>query len=96
MESTSNSDIKVIKVRGDANTKKVGSAIARELEASSKVFVRAIGIIAVNQAVKAIAVANGFAGQRGKQIISVFGFEDVFVQDRGKNISSLNIECRLV
>lgn len=78
-----------MKAAKTTNAKSLGSAIAHELiklaasKAESKTIkVRAIGVQAVNQAVKAIAIANGFVGQQGMRIKAYIGFINVDVQDR--------------
>lgn len=78
-----------------SNTKALGSAISRELEKRDKLDVRAIGVSAVNQATKAISVAGGFLGQKGKSVTARIGFVDVTVPNRDKPISAINWRLKL-
>lgn len=87
-------DIKTFKVKKDTNTKTLGSAIARELERRDKVRIRAIGVQAINQANKGIAIAGGFTGQRGKAINVRIGWENVTVEDN-RDVSALKYYCFL-
>lgn len=67
------------------NPKSLASAIAKELEKEANkkgIIIQAIGVGAVNQAVKALAIAGGFLGQRGQRIKCYTGFYDVTVKDR--------------
>jgi stage V sporulation protein S len=75
----------VLKASKTSNTKSLGSAISRELVKSKEIQVRAIGVQAVNQAVKAIAIAGGFVGQQGRVINVRIGFNNVAVSDRLKD-----------
>ncbi len=88
-------NIIVLKASKNSNTKSLGSAIARELiknyASDTEVQVRAIGVQAVNQAVKAIAIAGGFTGQQGRVVNSRIGFNNVAVVDReeGEQITAM-------
>lgn len=104
MSEQSNPNEVVLRVKTTADVKKLSSAILHELEkcqgTSKVVVVRAIGVMAVNQAVKAIARAGGGAGQRGKFINSRIGFSNVSVEDSAhekedKVISCIAIYCTL-
>lgn len=50
----------VVKVSGSSNPQSVGSIVARSVIAGQSPKMRAIGASAVNQAVKACAIARGF------------------------------------
>lgn len=78
-----------LKVAGGSKVKSVGSAIAREVLKRKQVAVRAIGVQAVNQTVKAIAIANGFVGQKGKVLWCRPGFDDVTVPDKMEEITAI-------
>jgi stage V sporulation protein SpoVS len=79
-------NVVVLKASKTSNTKSLGSAVARELiknyASDVEVQIRAIGVQAVNQAVKAIAIAGGFTGQQGRTIDVRIGFHNVSVVDR--------------
>ena len=49
---------------------------------------RAIGASAVNQAVKACAIARGFVAPRGVDLCFVIGFDDI-EGDNGETISAI-------
>ncbi len=74
--------IEYFPVSSGSKAKSVGSAIAREIEKNSTVKLRAIGVQAVNQAVKGLAIASGFLGQKGKTLWFRCGFDDVIVADK--------------
>ena len=58
----------VIKVSGSSNPQSVGSILARAISAGHIPKMRAIGASAVNQAVKACAIARGFVAPRGLDV----------------------------
>lgn len=84
----------IMRVSQSTNDKSLGSAIARELEKTGKVLVRAIGLPAINQACKGIIIANTFVAQRGKYIIQRSGFSNVKVDDVDKDhITAIDWTC---
>lgn len=87
--------IKIMRVSKTTNPKSLASAIARELQSSKQIIVRAVGLPAVNQAAKGIIIANSFVGQRGKYIIVRLGFSNVSVneEDNTKEITSIDFHC---
>jgi stage V sporulation protein S len=67
----------IIKVSGSSNPQSVGSIVARAVIAKQQPKIRAIGASAVNQAVKACAIARGFVAPRGVDLTFVIGFDDI-------------------
>jgi stage V sporulation protein S len=49
---------------------------------------RAIGASAVNQSVKACAIARGFVAPRGLDVSYIIGFDDI-IGDNGDQISAM-------
>jgi stage V sporulation protein S len=49
---------------------------------------RAIGASAVNQSVKACAIARGFVAPRGLDVVYIIGFDDI-IGDNGDQISAM-------
>ena len=78
----------VIKVSGSSNPQSVGSILARAISAGHIPKMRAIGASAVNQAVKACAIARGFVAPRGLDVSYIIGFEDI-IGDNGDQISAM-------
>lgn len=79
----------VIKVSGSSNPQSVGSIIARAINAGQEPKMRAIGASAVNQAVKACAIARGFVAPRGVDLTFIISFDDV-QGDNGQTISAMS------
>lgn len=59
----------VLKVSNETPAVRLGKAILKSLEEGKKITLRAIGNVAVNQAVKGIAVANNFVQEQNKKIV---------------------------
>ena len=83
----------ILRVSSTSNSSKLASAIAHAVYEAQHVALRAIGAGAVNQAVKAIAIAQGFAGQRGIVLYMRPGFDTVTMPD-GAKVSAIVIEAR--
>jgi stage V sporulation protein S len=89
MTNTNAEDI--IKVSGSSNPQSVGSIVARSVVAGQSPRIRAIGASAVNQAVKACAIARGFVAPRGIDVVYVIGFDDITGED-GSTISAMSFK----
>lgn len=81
----------IIKVSGSSNPQSVGSIVARSVVAGQSPRIRAIGASAVNQAVKACAIARGFVAPRGVDLVYVIGFDDIKGED-GATISAMSFK----
>lgn len=70
---------------------KLGSAIAHGVYADKTVTLRAIGAGAISQAMKAVAVAIGYAAPRGYDLAVRPSFSDVDMPDRKVTALSLKV-----
>lgn len=73
-------NISTIKVASSSNVKAVAGSITKSFEEGKEVEVKAVGAGAVNQAVKAIAMARGFVSVRGKDLYCAIGFDTVEIE----------------
>ncbi|CAB4123972.1 SpoVS Stage V sporulation protein SpoVS [uncultured Caudovirales phage] len=71
----------LLRVSGQSNPQSVASAIAHAIYDSRKVKLRAVGAGAINQAVKAIAIARGFVAPRGLDLTCKPGFATIDSRD---------------
>jgi stage V sporulation protein S len=69
--------VEFVKVSATSNPKSVAGALAGIVRGSGTVEVQAIGAKAVNQAVKAIAIARGFMGAEGVDLVAAPGFVEL-------------------
>lgn len=84
----------VIKVSATSRTSAVAGAIAGVVREHRRAEVQAIGAGAVNQAVKAIAIARGFLQEDGLQIVCVPEFTSVEIDGNERTAIRLTVEPR--
>jgi len=72
----------VLRVKNSSSAPSLAAAISHGVYDSKKVVHRAVGAGAVNQAVKAIAIAQSYVGQRGLVLSCRPGFVTVQMPDR--------------
>ncbi len=76
-----------LRVGAGSNPQSVASAIAHAIYENGTCKLRAVGAGAVNQAVKAIAIASGYTAPRGISLVCVPGFASV--ESNGDTISAI-------
>lgn len=85
----------VIKVAANSRSTSVAGAIAGIIREQGRVDVQAIGAGAVNQAVKAIAIARGYLELDGIEICCVPTFSEVMIEGRERTAVRLSVESKL-
>lgn len=70
-----------LRVSASSNPQSVASAIAHAVYDTRSVKLRAVGAGAVNQAVKSIAIARGYAAPRGLDLTCTPGFTTIESRD---------------
>lgn len=80
-----------MKVAASSKPQKVAGAIARALRDNATVELYAVGASAVNQAVKAVAIATSFVAE--KQLTCIPGFCDVNLEDETKTGIKITINA---
>ncbi len=84
----------IIKVAARSRTTAVAGAIAGVVRESDRAEVQAIGAGAVNQAVKACAIARGYLEEDGINIIVIPTFVEVMIGDQERTAMRLTVEPR--
>jgi len=84
----------IIKVSGSSRTSAVAGAIAGVFRENKRAEVQAIGAIAVNQAVKALALARGYLKEDGFDIVFTPEFVDVEIDGKVRTAIKFIIEAR--
>ena len=75
----------VLKVARNSDPKKVAGAIAAVIEKDKEeVEIHAVGAAAVNQAVKAVAIARGYVAPKGFNLIAIPAFTKVEINGEEK------------
>lgn len=81
MVDNMNSSEVLLKVKSSSSAANLAAAIANNVYEGNDVVLRAIGAAAVNQSMKAIAIANSYVGPRGKILSCRPGFATVIMTD---------------
>lgn len=84
----------MIKVAADSRSTAVAGAIAGVIRERGKVDVRAIGASAVNQAVKAVAIARSYLMPEGIDIVCIPSFSEVVIDGQERTAVHLTVETR--
>ena len=84
----------IIKVSGTSRTSAVAGAIAGVVRESKRAEVQAIGASAINQAVKAMALARGYLTNDGYDIIIIPEFVDVQIEEKVRTAIKFIVEPR--
>jgi len=84
----------IIKVSGTSRTSAVAGAIAGVFRENKRVEVQAIGASAINQAVKAMALARGYLSNDGFDIVFIPEFVDVQIEDKVRTAIKFTVESR--
>ena len=69
--------MEVLKVSTKSNPNSVAGALAAIIKEKDIAEIQAVGAGAINQAVKAIAIARGFIAPSGKDIVCIPAFTDI-------------------
>lgn len=84
----------VIKVSAESRTSAVAGAIAGVIREHHRAEVQAIGAGAVNQAVKAIAIARGYLQEDGLQVACFPEFTSVDIEGKERTAIRFVVEPR--
>lgn len=71
--------MEVLKVSAVSQPKSVAGAIAAVVRGHGTVQIQAVGAAAVNQAIKAIAIARGFVAPAGIDLVCIPGFSEIVI-----------------
>ena len=86
--------METLKVSANSQPKSVAGALAAVLRENSVAQLQAIGAGAVNQAVKAIAIARGFVAPNGIDLIVVPAFVEITIDGEEKTAIKFIVEPR--
>ena len=86
--------METLKVSSKSNPNSVAGAIANVFREKGSVEIQAVGAGAINQAIKAIAVARGFVAPSGKNLVCIPAFSDISIEGEDKTAIKLIIEAK--
>ena len=73
--------METIKVSSKSNPNSVAGALANSLRDKEIIEMQAIGAGALNQAIKAIAIARGFVAPSGKNLVCIPAFANILIDN---------------
>jgi stage V sporulation protein S len=86
--------VEVLKVSSRSNPNSVAGALAGVLRQQGAVEVQVVGAGALNQAVKAIAIARGFVAPSNIDLVCIPTFADIEIDGEGRTAIRLAVEDR--
>jgi stage V sporulation protein S len=84
----------IIKVSASSRTAAVAGAVAGVIREMGRAEVQAIGAGAVNQAIKAIAIARGYLLEEGVEVICIPSFVEVDIDGHERTAIRMLVEPR--
>ena len=84
--------METIKVSSKSNPSSVAGALANALREKDTIEVQAIGAGALNQSIKAIAIARGFVAPTGKNLVVIPAFTNILIDNEEKTAIKLIVE----
>ncbi len=86
--------VDVIRVAAQSKSTAVAGAIAGVVREHGRAEIQAIGAGAVNQAIKAVAIARGFLALEGIDVICIPSFADVNISGQERTAIRITVEPR--
>ena len=86
--------METIKVSSKSNPNSVAGALANYLREKESIEMQAIGAGALNQAIKAIAIARGFVAPSGKNLVCIPAFANILIDNEEKTAIKLIVEAK--
>ena len=83
-----------LKVSAKSNPNSVAAALAGTINEKGSVEIRAIGAGALNQAIKAVAIAERYAKQCGTEFVCIPSFINVGTEEEERTAIKLIVEPR--
>jgi stage V sporulation protein S len=86
--------VEILKVASKSNPNSVAGALAGTLRETGSAEMQVIGAGALNQAVKAIAIARGFLMPSGIDLVFIPAFKDIMIDGEERTAIKLSVESR--
>ncbi|MGE5604614.1 MAG: stage V sporulation protein S [Bacteroidota bacterium] len=84
--------MEVLKVSSKSSPNAVAGALAGVIREKGGVEIQAIGAGAINQAVKAVAIARGFVAPGGMDLICIPAFTEISIDGESRTAVKLIVE----
>ena len=83
--------MEMLKVSSKSNPNSVAGAIANIFRERGNVEIQAVGAGALNQAIKAVAIARGFVAPTGKNLVCIPAFQDIAIDGEERTVIKMII-----
>ena len=87
-------NMETLKVSSKSNPNSVAGALAGVIREKGTAEIQAIGAGALNQAIKAIAIARGFVAPSGKNLVCIPAFTDIVIEGEERTAIKLIVEAQ--
>ena len=84
----------VLKVSASSNPKSVAGALAAVIRENSSAEVQAVGAGAVNQSIKAIAIARGYVAPNGIDLVCIPAFSEIDIDGEERTAIKFIVQPR--
>ena len=84
--------MEILKVSSKSKPNSVAGALANAFKEKSSIEIQAVGAGALNQAIKAIAIARGYIAPTGKDIYCIPAFSDILIEGEDRTAIKLIIK----
>ncbi len=86
--------MEVLKVSSKSNPNSVAGALAGVIREHGSAEIQAVGAGAINQSIKAIAIARGFVSPSGIDLICIPAFSDIIIDGEERTAIKLMVQPR--
>jgi stage V sporulation protein S len=86
--------METLKVGTKSNPNSVAGALANVIRQSGSVEIQAIGAGALNQAIKAVAIARGFVAPSGQNLVCIPAFTDIVIEGEERTALKLIVDAK--
>lgn len=86
--------MEVLKVSARSNPNSVAGALAGVVRENGQAEMQAIGAGAINQAIKAVAIARGFVAPSGIDLVCIPAFTDITIENEERTAIKLIVQPR--
>jgi len=86
--------VEILKVSSKSNPNSVAGALAGVVREHGSAEIQAVGAGAINQSIKAIAIARGFVSPSGIDLVCIPAFADITIDGEERTAIKLTIQPR--
>ena len=86
--------MEILKVSSKSNPNSVAGALANVYREKGTVEIQAVGAGALNQAIKAVAIARGFVAPSGQNLVCIPAFSDIAIDGEERTAIKLIVEAK--